>query len=108
MKTTRFIPIVLALTLIVGCAVLTNQTIQYKTLASVETTATAGFDGYLSAIAQGKVSTNSLHSIATHFNQLQGALKAATIAVAGNTNAVASVDISVSAAALANEIKNAK
>jgi len=98
----------LSLALLLGCAVLTNQTVQYKSLASVETTATAGFDGYLALIAKGKVSTNSLHSIATHFNQLQGALKSATIAVAGNTNAVAPVDISVSAAALANEIKNAK
>jgi len=93
-----------------GCSLLpkSNQTTAYKTLATIETTATSAFDGYLTLVAKAKVSTNSVPKIAADFQKLQDALKAATILVQGDTNAVAPASVTVISATLLNEISTAK
>lgn len=103
----RILP-ALTLALLLTACQLTNQTTQYKTLASVETTTVAAFDGFLTAVAKGKVSTNSVPQISKDFKSFQDAMRTATLLVQGNTNAAAPAELSAQAATLANEISNAK
>jgi hypothetical protein len=85
-----------------------KQTIAYNTLYSVETSTTAAYDSYLTAVVKGNISTNNLHKISEDFNSFQLMMKAATLVVAGDTNAPAPPNLVASSTALIGEISTAK
>lgn len=98
----------LSLAVLLTACQLTNQTIAYRSLASVETSTVAAFDSYLTAVAKGKVSTNAVPKISKDFQAFQDAMRTATLLVQGNTNAVAPANLTAQSATLLNEISTAK
>jgi hypothetical protein len=85
-----------------------QQTLAYKSIYSVEIGATAAFDGYLTAVVHGSVSTNSLPAISHSYNALQLAVKTATLAVQGDANAPAPAALQSQSSNFITEISNAR
>ena len=71
-----------------------TQRAAYNTIAGVEATASASFDGYLSAVIAGKIPTNSVPDVSLKFDQLQSAATLAAAADQAGTNALAPTALS--------------
>jgi hypothetical protein len=94
---------VLTCATLVGCTS-TQQQIAFNSLSTVETTATSAYQGYLTLVVQGKVSTNNIPQVSAAYNVLQSSVLVATLAVQNNTNALAPANVITEAAALTSLI----
>ena len=74
--------------LALGCRA-TQQKTAYNTIASVQATAAAVFDGYADAVIKGVVKTNDLPAVAMRYNQLRMACAVAATSAEAGTNALA-------------------
>lgn len=75
-----------------GCGT-TKQKAAYNTLYSVEQTAVAAYDSYISQVIAGNVKTNGVPAVSKAFNKFQAASIVALDAVQWNTNAPASLQV---------------
>ncbi len=86
-----FIP---ASAVITGCST-TAQRKSANTLESIHKTVDAAYDGYVDLVIRGTLKTNSFKIVANHYSTFQSAYLAAIIIVAGDTNGIAPVNITV-------------
>lgn len=107
MKITRFEIAFIAgmafLFAVIGCTT-TQQTAAYNTLSGLETGTTAAYNAYLTLVAQGTVSTNSVPQVSHDFNDFQSAMVLAVLAAQNNTNALAPTNLVAEAAAVVSLI----
>lgn len=74
--------------LIVGCTI-TQQTLAYKSLYSVESSTTKAFDTYAGLVIRGNIQTNDLPRVAGLYNKFQAGFLIALDGARYNTNALA-------------------
>ena len=100
----------LTVALIIGCTT-PQQTTTFNTIASLEQTTHAAYQGYLALVLKGSVRTNDVPQVSKIYNDFQaGVILAATINQS-NTNALAPsnlVDESIALVNLINTVKGAK
>lgn len=75
---------------VAGCQT-NKQTAAYKSIAAVQTGATATLNGYYALVIKGTVPTNGVPSVSAAYNHLQGSVMVAVIEASGDTNAAAPV-----------------
>lgn len=79
------------LTLLLGVAACNTaqQTVAYKTIASVEQAATMSYDGYCGLVIQHSLPTNGVPAASAAFQHFQNSARLATLLAMNNTNALA-------------------
>lgn len=82
-----------------GCGS-TPQTTAYKTIGTMETTVTAGYDAYISGVIKGQWRTNEVPLVSKAFNTFQAAATVAITLASGSTNAPPTADLILDAANL--------
>jgi hypothetical protein len=87
-----------------SCNKPSQQQLSFNTIYTVETTATATYDSYVSLVAQGKLPTNDVPRISKLFNKFQAYEQVALDLVHNNTNAIAPADLMTQGQTLVNEI----
>lgn len=94
-------------TFLLGCNT-SQQKITYNTLFSVEKVTTGAFDGYVSEVVKGNITTNGLPIVANKFNQFQNSFLLILDAARYNTNAIAPQSLVVESQDIINLISNLK
>lgn len=98
MKTPLRFPLALTLALALVCGSLatfttgcntSQQQVAFNTLYSVEHTTVAAYDGYISGVIGGTVSTNGVPRVSKAFNTFQASFIVALDAAQFNTNSLA-------------------
>lgn len=106
MKTLKSLAAVLAVAFIIGCA--SQSRTAYNTLASVQTTTTGAYNGYLNLVVQGKLPTNSVPVVSKDYNLFQATWTAAVMVAQWNTNTVAPQPVLDASAKVITDINTAK
>jgi hypothetical protein len=107
MKKLKLIPILAVVALI--CAACASQSrVVYNTLASIQVATAGAYNGYLSLVVQGKVTTNAVPQISRDFNLFQQTWSAAVMIAQFNTNTTAPQIVLDQSAAVISEINIAK
>lgn len=102
----KLLPLIALTSFLVGCQS-TPQTVAYKTISGIVTSATATVDSYYSQVIKGNVSTNGVPAVSAAFNHLQADAAAAIMQAIGNTNATAPVALVAESAVFGATVANA-
>lgn len=101
---TKNIVIALSLAIVmIGCA----GRAYYNTLASIQVTTSAAYDGYLDMVVTGKVKTNNVPAISKDYNMFQTVWMGAVAVAQFNTNAVAPSAVTDASIKVLNDITSA-
>lgn len=106
MKHVKTFATVFAIALLVGCA--SQSRVVYNTLASVQAATTGAYDGYLSLVVSGKLTTNAVPAISRDYNTFQTVWSAAVMLAQFNTNTVAPQNVTDASTKVLSGIVTAK
>lgn len=98
--TVALLAFVSALALSITACNTTQQRAAFTTLGSLESTATAGVDGYFLATIKGVADTNGIPKVSALYNKFQVDMQAAVLLAQNNTNALASSNLVSEAGAM--------
>jgi len=90
-----------------GCGS-TPATTAYKTIGSMETTVTAGYDAYIAGVIKGTWRTNEVPLVSKAYNTFQAAAIIAVNVAGGSTNGVPTAELVLDAANLTAAITAAE
>ena len=88
---------------LVGCTT-TQQATTYNTIASIQSTAKAGYDAYIACVAKGQCATNGVPQVSDAYNKVQGGVIVAAALAQNSTNALAPAVLVQEATDLSNLI----
>jgi NAD/NADP transhydrogenase beta subunit len=95
---------VAALALSITACNTTQQRTVFTTLGSLESTATAGVDGYFLAAVKGLADTNGIPKVSALYNKFQVDMQAAVLLAQNNTNALATTNLVAEAGAMLSAV----
>lgn len=76
----------------------------YNTLASTEDATSKAYSSYMTLVLQAKIPTNNVPTVANDFRTFQTVMSAAVTLAAGNTNAIATPEVTAASIKVINDV----